>query len=125
MLPIFKVSIKEKEDLQNHLELCPLEEQDGDEQVEMEPLPEFISLCGEAPSLPEARAAKETAPPSEEEAKTHKLTHANYEPWCEHCVAGRGQALEGEGGQSAARHLGCPDGLVVHRGGRLADFTRS
>ena len=23
--------------------------------------------------------------------KTHELTHANYEPWCEHCVAGRGQ----------------------------------
>ncbi len=36
-------------------------------------------------------AAKEAAPPTEEEVKTHELTHANYEPWCEHCVTGRGQ----------------------------------
>ena len=31
MLPIFKVSGKENVDMQNHLELCPLEEQHDDE----------------------------------------------------------------------------------------------
>jgi hypothetical protein len=44
ILPIFKVSIKEKEDLQNHLELCPFEGQDGDEQVDMEPLAWAVKL---------------------------------------------------------------------------------
>ncbi len=111
MLPTLKVSAKENAKMQNHLELCPLEEQHDGEQVEMEPLPEFTNLGGEALSLPEARAAKESAPPSEEEVKTHELTHANYEPWCEHCIAGRGQE---------AKHLKVkadsqpPDTLVVH-----------
>ncbi len=114
--------------MQNHLELCPLEEQDGDEQVDMEPLPEFVSLGGKAPSLPAARAAKEAAPPSEEEVKTHELTHANYEPWCEHRVAGRGQEakhLKVKADSQPPGHLVCSDGLLVHRGGRLADITRS
>ena len=48
--------------------------------------------------------------PSEDEVKVHNLTHANYEPWCAHCVAGRGQE---------AKHLKVkadmqpPDTLVV------------
>ncbi len=36
------------------------------------------------------KAAKEAVPPTEE-VKTHELPNANCEPWCEQCVAGRGQ----------------------------------
>ena len=71
---------------------------------------EIDNLGGDAPTMPSARAAKEAAPPTEEQVKTHELTHANYEPWCEHCVAGGGQE---------AKHLKVkadtqpPDTLVV------------
>ena len=76
----------------------------------MEHAEEIDNLGGDAPTMPSARAAKEAAPPTEEQVKTHELTHANYELWCEHCVAGRGQE---------AKHLKVkadtqpPDTLVV------------
>ena len=97
MLPITMKNL----DITNCNELCPLDGQHDDddddddddehEQDEMEHVDEFVNLGGEAPSMPSAKAAKEAAPPTEEEVKTHELTHANYELWCEHCVAGRGQ----------------------------------
>ncbi len=58
MLPIFKVSGKQKLDAKNHLELCPLEGQDDDEQLDMEPVVEYVNLGDEALSLLAARAAR-------------------------------------------------------------------
>merc|ERR1712086_1048748 len=32
--------------------------------------------------------------PSEEERRTHNLTHPPYRNWCEHCVKGRGREAD-------------------------------
>ena len=32
--------------------------------------------------------------PSEEERRTHNLTHLPYRNWCEHCVKGRGREAD-------------------------------
>ena len=32
--------------------------------------------------------------PSEEERRTHNLTHLPYRSWCEHCVKGRGREAD-------------------------------
>ena len=53
---------------------------------------------------------KEEIPPTEAEIKQHNLTHANYAPWCEHCVAGRGQELRHSRSKPADQPL---DALVV------------
>ena len=108
MLPITMKRLDGKE----YKELCPLDGHDEEEleQRDLEHAEEIDNLGGDAPTMPSARAAKEAAPPTEEQVKTHELTHANYEPWCEHCVAGRGQE---------AKHLKVkadtqpPDTLVV------------
>ncbi len=42
--------------------------------------------------------------------KTHELAHANYEPWCEHCLAGRGQDAKHLRVQADSQP---PDSLVV------------
>jgi hypothetical protein len=40
---------------------------------------------------PEPAARVEPPGPSAEEHVRHELTHAEFQPWCEFCVAGRGQ----------------------------------
>ena len=78
MLPITMKRMDGKE----YKELCPLDGH-GEEELEqrdLEHAEEIDNLGGDAPTMPSARAAKEAAPPTEEQVKTHELTHANYEP---------------------------------------------
>ena len=77
----FMLPIMMNLDIMDCKELCPLDGQHDDdehEQDEMEHGDEFVNLGGEAPSMPSAKAAKEAAPPTEEEVKTHELTHSCF-----------------------------------------------
>ena len=39
----------------------------------------------------EARGQSVPRMPSKEERQAHELTHFPYQPWCQHCIAGRGR----------------------------------
>ena len=46
-----------------------------------------------APPAPmeRARALPKPVAPTRAQREAHEVCHAKYEPWCEHCVKGRGQ----------------------------------
>ena len=45
--------------------------------------------------------------PSEEERRTHNLTHLPYRNWCEHCVKGRGREADHKQLKSQPEVGGC------------------
>ena len=45
--------------------------------------------------------------PSEEERRTHNLTHLPYRNWCEHCVKGRGREADHKQLKSQPEAGGC------------------
>ena len=73
-----------------------MEGEDDDGQIELPPglhehadVPEDLLAPMPSPSQPQALL--EPSIPTEEERKLHNLTHADFAPWCPHCVAGRGR----------------------------------
>ena len=48
-------------------------------------------LLAPMPSPSRPQTLPEPSAPTEEERKLHNLTHADFAPWCPHCVAGRGR----------------------------------
>ena len=61
-----------------------------DEDVAQEAL-EVIEGDVQEVEPPRARDARRPGLPTEEQYNEHVLTHASYEPWCMHCVSGRGR----------------------------------
>ena len=78
------------------LEMCPVEHaMDEEDELEEfagdgEPDDQEVQLQEAENQSREPRALRKMVAPTEEQRITHNLTHANYEQWCEHCVAGRG-----------------------------------
>ena len=73
-----------------------LMESEDDGQMELRPdmhkhedVPE--DLLAPVPSPNQPQALPEPSAPTVGERKLHNLTHADFAPWCPHCVAGRGR----------------------------------
>ena len=59
--------------------------------------------------------------PDLETIRKHELTHAEYAPWCEHCVAARGRG-ELHRIEVSARMIGTS---LITRIGHMPDFQRT
>ena len=51
--------------------------------------------------------------PSEEERRTHNLTHLPYRNWCEHCVKGRGREADHKQLKSQPEEGGCMNYILT------------
>jgi len=51
--------------------------------------------------------------PSEEERRTHNLTHLPYRNWCEHCVKGRGREADHKHLKSQPEEGGCMNYILT------------
>ena len=51
--------------------------------------------------------------PSEEEGRTHNLTHLPYRNWCEHCVKGRGREADHKQLKSQPEEGGCMNYMLT------------
>ena len=51
--------------------------------------------------------------PSEEERRTHNLTHLPYRNWCEHCVKGRGREADHKQLKSQPEVGGCMNCISI------------
>jgi len=51
--------------------------------------------------------------PSEEERRTHNLTHLPYRNWCEHCVKGRGREADHKQLKSQPEEGGCMNYILI------------
>ena len=75
---------------------APMESEDDDGQMELRPdmhKQEDVleDLLAPMPLPSQPQTLPEPSAPTEEERKLHNLTHADFAPWCPHCVAGRGR----------------------------------
>ena len=75
---------------------APMESEDDDGQMELRPEMHkqedvLEDLLAPMPLPSQPQTLPEPSAPTEEERKLHNLTHADFAPWCPHCVAGRGR----------------------------------
>ena len=72
------------EEMQSEREVDDNEEQPGDEDEAVPPPPAAHPVARRVRVLPKPVA------PTRAQREEHEVTHLKYEPWCEHCVKGKG-----------------------------------